>query len=243
MRAPPGMSRPLGGPTLLWKTISIQILAPTPARPPAPARPRTPARGRPLDQMGDRSPCGWLRRRLQLSIETKPPARRGRPPTQEQTGPGGQPSGPTDMEHGMSTYLVNGLAAASLGIVALFPTPHDFWSSVLPDQNAQAVAIQRVEDRKLDLELLNFSAPQLEAVVIPRITGCDQPLTELDAAMIASCQSALASAVHSLPGDAPIVDPTIEKARLALTKLCQAEWSAQAQHPSAALPMACQSVF
>lgn len=141
----------------------------------------------------------------------------------------------------MQDLIVNTLAAASVGVVALYPSPDDFWKAMTPAVRTPAVAIQDIDARHVDMELLHFSEPRVQTVLIPRIGSCDYPLSEMDAALIRACEEDLAIVAAYDVSEG--VDTAREKARLALIRLCQAEWSEPGVRKQSDLPTSCDSVF
>lgn len=142
------------------------------------------------------------------------------------------------MDKRMDSTILNIGAAVTIGLVALFPSPAAFQEAVFPSEPHELNVVD-AEDQTLELEIVTFGTPRPVSVKLPPMESCRNALTQQEIEAIQSCENDLYDAVSATTHRTEPVLPANETARVALTRLCQADWRAMPAEGPVTPPTSC----
>lgn len=144
------------------------------------------------------------------------------------------------MGHPMDSTVIQIAAATGIAVVALFPSPSAMLDALDPRPNNPDVFFEGSPGgQTLKVEFTQVDMTTTRGIEIPALGACQYDLSLAEQAQVMACRDDLFQ-IATTPATGLAVDPDAEKARLALVRLCQAQWLSLPDEAVEQLPEACE---
>lgn len=142
----------------------------------------------------------------------------------------------------MDSAFLHIAAFSAVTVVALFPSPATMVDALDPTRdNARVFFEPTRNNQEIRVEIPTTRTTRVRSVEIPDLGTCQYDLSQAELAMVRDCHADLLR-IASEPTPPGRIVPEQETARLALVRLCQAQWATLDNRADVIPPEACASL-